>query len=59
MILSVLGGLIGPNVKSYIEHTMPIINRINPASLIVDSFYALNIYDTYDSNDQPCRQRGL
>ncbi len=48
MILSVLGGLIGPNVKSYIEHTMPIINRINPASLIVDSFYALNIYDTYN-----------
>lgn len=48
MILSVLGDLVGPNVKNYIEHTMPIVNRINPAALIVDSFYALNIYDTYD-----------
>ena len=48
MILSVLGDLVAPNVKNYIEHTMPIVNRINPAALIVDSFYALNIYDTYD-----------
>ena len=31
-----------------IEHNVPIINRINPAALIVDSLYALNIYDTYD-----------
>lgn len=48
MIFSVLADLVGPNVKYYIEHTMPIVNRINPAALIVDSFYALNIYDTYD-----------
>lgn len=48
MVLSVLADLVGPNVKIYIENTIPIVNRINPAALIVDSFYALNIYDTYD-----------
>lgn len=48
MALSVMADLCASGVKDSIEHTMPIINRINPAALIVDSFYALNIYDTYD-----------
>lgn len=48
MALSIMADLVASGVKDGIEHTMPIINRINPAALIVDSFYALNIYDTYD-----------
>lgn len=48
MVLSVMSDLCAPGIKDAIEHTAPIINRINPAALIVDSFYALNIYDTYD-----------
>ncbi len=48
MVLSVMADLCASGVKDAIEHTMPIINRINPAALIVDSFYALNVYDTYE-----------
>ena len=48
MVLSVLADLVAHGIKDYIEHTIPVLNRINPAALIVDSFYALNIYDTYD-----------
>ncbi len=48
MTLSVMADLCAHGIKDAIEHTFPIINRINPAALIVDSFYALNIYDTYD-----------
>ena len=48
LFLSVLADLMVGGIKYYIEQNMPIINRINPAALIVDSFYALNIYDTYD-----------
>ncbi len=48
MALSVMADLCAPGIKDSIEHTAPIINRLNPAALIVDSFYALNIYDTYD-----------
>lgn len=48
MALSVMADLCAHGIKDAIEHTCPIINRINPAALIVDSFYALNVYDTYD-----------
>lgn len=48
LFLSVLADLMVGGIKYAIEQKMPIINRINPAALIVDSFYALNIYDTYD-----------
>lgn len=48
MVLSVMADLCAHGIKDAIEHTCPIINRINPAALIVDAFYALNIYDTYD-----------
>ncbi len=48
MSLSVMADLCANGIKDAIEHTVPIVNRINPAALITDSFYALNIYDTYD-----------
>lgn len=48
MVLSVMADLCAGGIKYSIEQTAPIVNRLNPAALIVDSFYALNIYDTYD-----------
>ena len=33
------------DMKSLIEKTCPIINRLNPAALISDAFYYLNIYE--------------
>lgn len=48
MTLSVLADLCANGIKDAIEHNIPIINRINPAALISDAFYALNVYDTYD-----------
>jgi len=48
MIFSIMADLVATGVKFAIDQNVPIINRINPAALIVDSFYALNIYDTYD-----------
>jgi ABC-2 type transport system permease protein len=48
MIECFLSGLMAGNMKDIIEHHVPIINRINPAALIVDAFYSLNIYDTYE-----------
>jgi len=47
MTLSVMADLCAPGIKYFIEHNIPIINRINPAALITDAFYSLNIYDTY------------
>lgn len=43
-----LSGLMVGNMRMIVEGFCPFINRINPAALITDSMYALNIYDTYD-----------
>lgn len=40
-----LAGLMVGNMKTIIENNVPIINRINPAALISDAFYFLNVYD--------------
>lgn len=47
LILSFLSGLMINSMKDIIEHTVPIVNRINPAALITDCLYSLNMYDTY------------
>ena len=44
LLLSFLGGMMYPNIRYNIENTIPILNRINPAALIVDSFYSLDTY---------------
>lgn len=46
LFLCMLSDLMVSGVKDWIEHRIPIINDLNPAALITDSFYALNIYDT-------------
>ncbi|MCH5264442.1 MAG: ABC transporter permease [Lachnospiraceae bacterium] len=47
MLLCVLADLVANGIRALIERHLPILNDINPAALIVDGFYALNIYDTY------------
>lgn len=42
---SFLSGLMVHSMKSMVEEHAPIINRVNPAALIVDGFYCLNVYD--------------
>ena len=46
MVCSFLAGLMNSNMKDLVEKHAPIINRINPAALISDSFYTLNNYDS-------------
>ena len=48
MILSIMADLCTTGLKDSIEHSAPVINRLNPAALISDAFYSLNVYDTYD-----------
>lgn len=43
-----ISDLMVQGIRSSIEQHAPIINDLNPAALICDSFYALNIYDNYD-----------
>lgn len=40
-------GLMVANLRSIIEESCPIFNDINPAAMICDSLYALDIYDGY------------
>jgi ABC-2 type transport system permease protein len=48
LVSSFLAGLMWMDMYRIVEKHAPIINRINPASLIVNSFYSLIIYDTKD-----------
>lgn len=48
MGLSVMADLVSSGIKDTIEHTIPILNRLNPAALISDAFYSLNVYDSYN-----------
>lgn len=43
-----LSGMMGVSMKYIIDTNMPIINKINPAGMITDGFYALYYYDTLD-----------
>jgi len=46
LALSAMSDLMISGIKNSIEHHVPLVNDINPAALITDSFYALNIYGT-------------
>lgn len=52
MVGCFLAGLMVGNMYRIVEEYAPIINRINPAALIVKAFYSLNIYDTYTRYNQ-------
>lgn len=45
MLSSFLAGLMSPDVRTLLELNLPVINRINPGTVIVDAFYYLNIYN--------------
>ena len=45
MVSSFLAGLMKVNMKEIVEKSAPFVNRINPASLIADAFYCINVYD--------------
>ncbi|RHR29427.1 ABC transporter permease [Clostridium sp. AF19-22AC] len=45
MVCSFLAGLMNSGMKDVVERNCPIINRINPAALISDAFYCINVYD--------------
>lgn len=44
MAFSFLSGLMVDSMRMLIEKNIPLFNKINPAALIADSFYTLNIY---------------
>ncbi len=46
MFCSVLSGMMGITMKYVIDKNVPILNKINPANMITDGFYALYYYDT-------------
>jgi ABC-2 type transport system permease protein len=35
------------DIKTFFEENCPIVNRINPAAVISDTFYCLALYDDY------------
>lgn len=47
MVCSFFAGMMGITMKYIIDKNMPIINRINPVSMITDGLYSLYYYDTY------------
>lgn len=47
LILCACSDLMASGVRDLLEHKAPLINDLNPAALICDSFYALNVYDGY------------
>ena len=49
MVMCFCSGLMMGNMKDIIEHYAPILNRINPAALISDSLYCLNVYVGYET----------
>lgn len=48
MVSCFLSGLMMWGMRWLIEENVPVLNRINPATVISDALYSLNIYDTYE-----------
>ena len=48
MFLSIMADLCVGGIKNQVEQYAPILNRLNPAVLLSDCFYALNVYDNYN-----------
>jgi ABC-2 type transport system permease protein len=45
---SFLSGLMVNSIKGWIEEVCPVINQINPSSLITDAFYSIAVYQDTD-----------
>lgn len=48
LVSSFLSGLMVHVIKIYIEHYAPIVNKLNPATIIQDSLYSLLVYNTHE-----------
>jgi ABC-2 type transport system permease protein len=48
MAFSFFAGMMGITMKYIIDKNVPIINQINPVSMITDGLYSLYYYDTYN-----------
>lgn len=48
MICSYLAGMMDISIKYFMQEKYPFLDKINPASLITDSFYALYYYDGFE-----------
>ena len=48
MLSCFFSGLMIGNMKAILAEKLPWFNRINPAALISDAFYCLNVYQDYD-----------
>lgn len=42
-----LSGMMGITMKYVVDKNLPLLNRLNPANMITDGFYALYTYDTF------------
>lgn len=42
---SFLAGLMNANMKYVVDQHAPLVNRLNPAAVITDAFYCINVYD--------------
>ena len=40
-----LSGLMNNTIKDIVEKNIPVLNRLNPAALISDAFYCINVYN--------------
>ena len=48
MLCSFLSGMMGVTMKYVVDKNVPIINKLNPASMITDGFYSLYYYTTFE-----------
>lgn len=48
MVGSFLSGMMGITMKYIVDSNVPIVNKLNPASMITDGLYSLYYYNTYD-----------
>lgn len=48
MLWCFLSGMMGVTMKYIVDKNIPIINKLNPASMITDGFYSLYYYNTLD-----------
>lgn len=46
MAMSFMAGLMNGDMKNVIDRSFPLLNRINPAALISDAMYCINVYDS-------------
>lgn len=46
MVMSFMAGLMDEYMKNMVDRNFPLLNRINPAALISDAMYCINVYDS-------------